>query len=97
MSVGMAVSKSEIDTRAGDITRGFQKAFDDVLTLKSFLDDTVDTDLVALGYTQAEVTLLKSAFADLATLTTIWTGTAAQSVAYDFRTFVKQLWGVGSF
>jgi hypothetical protein len=97
MAVGMAVSKGEIDSRAGDISRGFQKAFGDVLTLKSYLDDTADADLVALGYTQNEVTLLKSAWSDLAQLTAIWTGQQALATAYDFRTFVRQLWGVGSF
>ena len=97
MSVGMAVSKSEIDARSGDITRQFQKSFDDVLTLQSFLVDTPDADLVALGYTQQEVTVLKSAFNDLAQLTQIWTGNQNLTNAYDFRTFVKQVWGVGSF
>ena len=39
----------------------------------------------------------KSAFADLWTLTGIWSGQSAPSAAYDYRTFVRQLWGVGSF
>ena len=39
MSVGYVTTKSEIDTRAGDIARRFQQTFGDVATLKSFLDD----------------------------------------------------------
>jgi len=97
MSVGLAISKSELDSRAGDICRGFQQQFRDVGTLKAFLDQTADADLVALGYTQQEVTTLKSAFADLATLAAIWTGTQAQTTPYDFRTFVRDIWGVGAF
>jgi hypothetical protein len=97
MSVGYVTTKSEIDTRAGDIARRFQQTFGDVATLKSFLDETPDADLVALGYTAQEATVLKSAFADLWTLTGIWSGQSAPSAAYDYRTFVRQLWGVGSF
>jgi hypothetical protein len=97
MAVGLAVTKQEIDARAGDIARGFQKAFGDVATLKSFLDGQVDADLVAIGYTEQEVTILKSAFGDLWQLVGIWTGTNTLATAKDFRTFVSQLWGVGSF
>jgi hypothetical protein len=93
----MAISKSEIDARAGDIARGFQKQFGDVLTMKSFLDATPDADLVAQGYTSEEVATLKTAFADLSQLTGIWTGQDPLAVAKDFRQFVSQLWGVGSF
>lgn len=97
MSVGMAISKSEIDTRAGDITRQFQQSFGDVATLQAFLQQTPNADLVALGYTDQEVTVLKSAFNDLTQLAGIWSGQDAQTTPYDFRTFVRQVWGVGSF
>jgi hypothetical protein len=97
MSVGLPTTKTEIDTRAGDIARSFQRAFDDVVTLKGFLDATVDADLVALGYTTDEVATLKTAWADLTQLGTIWAGAAALPAAKDFRVFVRRLWGVGAF
>lgn len=97
MSVGLPVTKSEIDTRAGDLARTFQRAFGDVDTLKAYLDRTADADLIALGYTQDEVTTLKTAVNELATLGTIWTGAANLPAAHDFRTFVQRLWGVGAF
>ena len=97
MSVGLTISKSEIDARAGDITRGFQKAFGDVATLQAFLTQHPDEDLVALGYQPEEVTVLKSAFNDLAQLAGIWSGNDNLPQPYDFRTFVRQVWGVGSF
>ena len=97
MSVGMPVTKSEIDARAGDIARAFQKAFADVLTMKGYLDQTVDADLVALGYTGGEVAILKTAFADLFQLSGIWSGQSNLTSAKDFRTFVRQIWGVGAF
>lgn len=97
MSVGLPVTKDEVDTRAGDIARAFQRAFDDVVTLKGFLDATDEATLVGLGYTANEVAVLKTAWADLAQLATIWTGTTALPAPKDFRQFVRQLWGVGAF
>jgi len=97
MSVGNAPSKTEVDTRSGDISRAFQRAFNDVLTLKGYLDSTADADLIALGYTQDEVTSLKTAWNDLFQLSTIWTGQANLAAAKDFRTFVRRIWGVGAF
>jgi len=97
MAVGLPITKQEVDTRSGDLARAFQAAFNDVGTLKGFLDATPNADLVALGYTDQEVATLKTAVSDLWQLTTIWTGDAALPTAKDFRTFVRQLWGVGAF
>lgn len=97
MAVGLAVTKQEIDARAGDTARTFQKAFDDVITMSGFLDRTPNADLIALGYTDGDVAVLKTAFADLAQLGKIWTGTEALPTAKDFRAFVSRIWGVGSF
>ena len=97
MSVGLPVTKAEIDTRAGDIARGFQQAFENVLTMQTYLEATLDTDLVALGYTQQDVAMLKAAFGDLTQLAKIWSGAEALPAAKDFRAFVRHLWGVGAF
>jgi hypothetical protein len=97
MAVGLPITKAEIDTRAGDTARAFQRAFEDVATLQTFLAGAVDADLIALGYTSGEVAVLKTAYLDLTQLGTIWTGSAALPAAKDFRTFARQLWGVGAF
>jgi hypothetical protein len=97
MSVGLSVTKQEVDTRAGDTARTFQRAFEDVATMQTYLEATAEPDLVALGYTAQEVAILKTAFSDLTQLAQIWTGTDNLLVAKDFRTFVRQLWGVGAF
>lgn len=97
MAVGLAVTKGEIDARTGDIARGFQRTFEDVLTMQAYLDATPNADLVALGYSDQEVAVIKTAFADLTQLSTIWSGAAALPAPKDFRTFVRQLWGVGAF
>jgi len=97
MSVGLPVTKNEIDTRAGDIARGFQRAFEDVVTMQTYLEGVPNTDLEAMGYTTQEVATLKTAFADLTQLSKIWAGVEALAAPKDFRTFVRQLWGVGAF
>jgi hypothetical protein len=97
MSVGLPVTKSEIDARAGDLARAFQDHFGDVVTMQSFLVAKPNADLEAMGYTPDEVATLKTAFADLTELGQIWIGAAALASAKDFRVFVSRLWGVGAF
>ena len=97
MSVGLPISKDEIDTRSGDISRTFQRVFGDVVTMQSFLVATPNADLEALGYTADEVATLKTAFADLLQLGEIWIGNEALAAPKDFRVFVSRLWGVGAF
>ena len=97
MSVGLPVTKTEIDARSGDIARAFQKNFEDVVTMQTYLEATPNADLIALGYTDGEVAIIKTAFTDLTQLGTIWSGSAALEAPKDFRAFVRQLWGVGAF
>ena len=97
MSVGLAVSKGEIDARAGDIARTFQRAFEDVTTLQAYLSSVTEQDLVAMGYSAQEVAVLKTGYNDLTQLGTIWVGAASLAQPKDFRTFVRQMWGVGAF
>lgn len=96
MSVGIQVTKGEIDSRVGQMARDFQKLFRDLPILKTFLDATPDNDLVALGYTAGEVATIKTAVNDLDQLRTIWLGTSNLTNAKDFTTFVRRLWGVGA-
>jgi hypothetical protein len=97
MPVGLPVTKSEVDTRSGDTARAFQRAFEDAAVMQLYLEGTPNADLEALGYTPEEVAVLKSAFNDLALLGRIWTGTEGLAQPKDFRTFLRQIWGVGAF
>lgn len=96
MSVGLPVTKDEINARAGDIARSFQAAFENVLTMQTYLEATPNPDLVALGFSDQDVATLKTAFTDLTELGSIWSG-GPGTVPKDYRTFVRQLWGVGAF
>jgi hypothetical protein len=67
MSVGFPATKGDIDSRAGGLAVALR---DDLYRCSQFcgwLQSAAQTDaaLIGLGYTQAEVTLLKAAFTDV--------------------------------
>jgi len=97
MSIGLAATKSEIDSRSGDLARNFQRSFNQVEVLKAYMDATPDADLITLGYTLPEVANLKTAVNEMNQLAGIWNGTANLSVAKDFKIFIQRLWEVGAF
>ena len=97
MAAGLVVTKGEVDARAGDIARTFQKSFEDVATMQGYLTATSEETLIALGYTADDVAILKTAYTDLAQLGRIWMGAEPLAAAKDFRVFVSRLWGVGAF
>jgi hypothetical protein len=98
MSVGLAVTKAEIDARAGDLARNVQRLAGDAVTLKGYLDGTTEQALVDLGYSTNEVAVLNSAITDLhQLLVQIGSGVEALAAPKDFTTFLRQLWGVGAF
>lgn len=98
MSVGLPVTKDEIDARAGDIARTFQRLAGDTVTLKGYLDATAEPVLIDLGYAAGDVAILKSAITDLdQLLVKIGYGAEALPAAKDFTTFLRQLWGVGAY
>ena len=96
MSVGFVTTKGEIDTRMGQLARDFQEMFGDEVILKSYFDGTADADLVALGYEEGEVAILKSAIADLDQLRRISVGEESLANPKDFTQFLRLLWGVGA-
>jgi len=98
MSVGLPVTKNEIDARAGDIARAFQRLAGDTTTLKGYLDGTDEAALIALGYEASEVAVMKSAISDLEQLVVkIGYGLEALPAPKDFTAFLRQLWGVGAY
>jgi hypothetical protein len=97
MAVGIPITKTELDSRAGNLARAFQDQFGEVVILQEFLLGTPDPDLIELGYTSDDVATLKTAMTDLAQLGRIWIGSEPLPTAKDFRVFVKRLWGIGAF
>lgn len=97
MAIGILVTKGEIDTITGNLARTFQRSFRDVETMKTFLNITTDQELIALGYTAGEVTIIKGSINDLFQLKSIWEGTSNLTVAKNFTSPLRQLWGLGAF
>lgn len=95
MSIGLEVKKSRLDEIMGNIARNFQLNFNDVATIKEWLDATPDVDIEAMGYTNNEVATIKTAFADLYQLRSIWRGETTLTDTKNFQNFVRRLWGAG--
>jgi hypothetical protein len=98
MSVGFTLNKVDLDNKAGSLAMSLRDdlarcaAFCDLLNDTSVFAD--DAALVALGYTQGEVTTLRAAFTDLKKLWSISHAAATQSPANDFFFNAKHLVGV---
>lgn len=94
MSVGFPVSKSAIDERAGNIALGLRRDLEQVIQMKEWLDTRSVQELQSFGYTEAEATLLKDSFTDLAALVNVARGAAPQPQANNFFWNAKNLIGV---
>jgi phage-related protein len=92
---GINLNANDINTRAGVIAQAVQKAMNDVVQFKFFLDGATDPELIALGMSSNDVGTIKSAFTDLAQLAAIYSNTATLVVAKDFRAFARRVWGMG--
>lgn len=97
MSVGLPISKGEVDQQAGSIARSLHNVLHNAALLKGWLDTQTTQDLVDLGYSEGEAAVLKSAYADLAELAGVFEGGEPREVAYDYRTFAAQLIGTGLY
>jgi hypothetical protein len=95
MSIGIIETKADIDRAAGSVAVEARAVFDRAAALQEYLSIKTTEELVALGYTDQEVAILKSAIADLDGLGAIFRGAATQVDPKDYRTFLKQLYGLG--
>lgn len=95
MSVGQQITKADIDNQATALARGLDTQLDRVAKFKAWLDARTTEDLVAYGYTEQEVAILKSAFGDLDLLREVYAGGRAQADVKDFRVFARHLHGFG--
>lgn len=83
---GLNPTAIDIQYACGHVALNLKKFYQDAVSLNDYLVATPDATLIALGISQADVTLLKSAYADLA---------FQKTSAFDSSTFVKQLVGLG--
>jgi hypothetical protein len=68
VSVGFPSTKSDFDSRAGQLATAVRSNLYNCSQFSALLQNApwaTDANMIALGYIQAEVTLLKAAFTDL--------------------------------
>jgi hypothetical protein len=68
MSIGYPQTKDTIDQKAGTVVLQTRQALEQAHQFKTYLDSKTEAELVALGYTSAEVTTLKAGITDLDSL-----------------------------
>lgn len=84
--LGIQVTKLNIMSACGDAALIIKREYEKCVSINEFLIRTPNSDLLALGFTQPEIDVIKSAMADLA---------FQKSSAFDSSSFVKQLYGMG--
>lgn len=84
---GQQVTAAEIHAACGRVALNLKVMFQQAVDINEYLIARTDQELIDLGMTQADVTLIKSALADLAYM---------KGAAFDSSPFVKQLWGLGT-
>ena len=101
MSVGFALTKADIDARAGSLVVAVRDALDRCRQMNVLLNDTniippagSDAFLQGLGYTASEITTLRAAFTDLNSLYNVSHATATVPSVNDFFFNAKKLAGV---
>ena len=96
MAAGFQASLSIpiLNGRAGAIAASLHTAFMHVREMRAQLLAITDADLLALGFAQPDIDNIKSAFADLDQLRTIYEGSATLGVAKNFTTVPRRLMGV---
>ncbi len=94
---GVPFNKDSINNDLGSVTRQVYASLDNVRKLKIALDGAPNQVLLNVGFTQAEIDVIRSAFGDLDNLRQIFEGGRNQTNAYDFRTFARQLIGTGLY
>lgn len=95
MTIGLAsnTTKGSVDADIGQAALALRKAFAQIEELRHYCLITPDATLVALGYTQAEVAIIKSAFADGDTLFQVATGAASLPTPTNLLANLDQLAG----
>lgn len=92
--LGFPTNKIDVDSRAGQLALTLRDVFVEIVTFKAWLDTQTDAQLIALGYEQAEVTLLRAAYTDLVNLNNIAHAQDTQPAASDFFWNAKHLTGL---
>jgi|SRR5687768_2298507 len=97
MAAGVPFNKDAVNHEIGSVTRQVYASLDNVRKVQQALAATPNQTLLDMGFVQADIDSIKSAFVDLDNLRQVFEGGRNQTVAYDFRTFAKRLIGIGLY
>ena len=92
--VGFSTNKDSVDARAGQLALTLRDTLAQIVIFKAWLDTQTDTQLIALGYEQPDVDLLRSSYVDLSRLSDVAHAQATQPGASDFFWNAKHLTGL---
>jgi hypothetical protein len=85
MALGFPVTQTDMNSRVGQLAVAVRDVLTiDVPKVKATVDGMNDAALTALGYTAAEITLLRAVVVDLDNLRKVATGAQAQPAASNF-------------
>lgn len=92
---GMQINKAQLDGTLGGLAVQFKQLMERVGDVAGYLALNDDATLTALGYSSAEIAVVRAAVADMAQLAQIGQGQQALATQKDFTANVRQLWGLG--
>jgi hypothetical protein len=84
MGVGFPVDKGTLDQRVGSLAWQLRATFEQIQLVKGFLDAQSDAALTALGYSAADITLLRASYTDLDNLRKVALGLQATGASNFF-------------
>ena len=97
MTVGFPLTKDQLDTRLGQIALQIRDGLEEAQQMNALLGTLTTQALEALGYdetTNGEVSVMKSAFTQLAQLADVANNNGTVTTSNDFLFWAKKLLGV---
>jgi hypothetical protein len=97
VTVGFPQTLSDLNSQAGSLSVALRTDMVNIQRFQTQLAAIPDATLLAapIGLAQADINVLRSAFADMNDLANVYEGIASTHLTgtYDYRTFSKLLWG----
>lgn len=91
--IGQQLSVASIDNQAGDLATRWQQVVNDMLQFTNAVGALNVAALQALGFSSTDATNLATVVVNMAIFTTVYYGTAPQTVAFAYDTNFLQLRG----
>ena len=94
MAVGWSVGKGNLDEALGGLATDTRDMLTRAHQITNYLSTLTDAQLANMGYSTADVTLIRQVQSDVTTLLGIFTGQATLAAVHDFTFYLSQMYGV---